>query len=291
MRHRTADGEGWSVQANERPALVPGPFIGYKASGALFTVASFALGATPVGAYLRTALTEHATYDGALPFLESEYLASPMYIIVAGAEHGQGGVVTRDRMGVSRSNQFGFPIESQYRGINGPSFQFDKLPSENDTSSSFKAHIQTNWDWWITETDDECRAKMSQNPTWKTKLCDDILGLVYNDTMCADLCQLYSDGRREGGRTDLQSRLAKVPMADVDLVLAVMSNTSSRVLNGETKITSIMNSRTGHYTTLVRENDRGADEEDDFLRRKTKTQRELIEAGKVMLQAVLETFG
>ena len=142
---------------------------------------------------------------------------------------------------------------------------------------------------------------MSQNPAWKNKLCDEVLGLVYNDSTCVDMCQLYSDGRREGGHADLQSRLAKAPgnVADVDLVLAVMSNTSSRVLNGETKITSIMNSRTGHYTTLVRENDGGADVEDNDgarekkrkEKRKEKAQRELIEAGKVMLQAVLKTFG
>ena len=304
MRHRHADGEGWSVQANERPALVPGPFIGYKASGALMTVASFALGAMPVGAYLRQALTEHASYDDAMPFLESTHLASPMYVIVAGAERGQGGVVTRDRKGVSRSNQFGFPIESQFRGTHGPAFQFAPVAGAAAAAAAaaakqapvFKAHIQTNWDWWITETSAECAAKMAAQPAWKTKLCDKALGIVYNDSTCADLCQLYSDGRREGGRADLEARLAAAGyQADIDLVFAVMSNTTSRVLNGETKFTSIMNSRTGHYSTLVRENDgeaaEGAARERQQPPSKEKVQEELIEAGKVMLKAVLETFG
>ena len=130
MRLRNAAGEGWSVQANERPSLVPGPFVGYRAASALMTVASFALGAKPVGSYLRAALTEHATYDDALPFLKSEYLASPMYVIVAGAENGQGGCITRDRKGVSRSNQFGFPIESKFRGVHGPAFEFQPIAGQ-----------------------------------------------------------------------------------------------------------------------------------------------------------------
>jgi hypothetical protein len=302
MRHRNAEGEGWSVQANERPSLVPGPLIGYKASGALMTVASFALGAMPVGAYLRQALTEHATYDDAIPFLESKHLASPMYVIVAGAERGQGGVLTRDRKGISRSNQFGFPIESQFRGKEGPAFQFAPVvgaaaavADDDNQAPAFKAHIQTNWDWWISETHAECTAKMAAQPAWKTKLCDKALGIVYNDSTCSDLCQLYSDGRREGGRADLDARLAAMGnQADIDLIFAVMSNTTSRVLNWDTKITSIMNSRTGHYSTLVRENDaeaaeHAARERPQLL--KEVVQEELIEAGKVMLNAVLETFG
>ena len=148
-RGRGSDG-GWSVQANERVTLVPGPFIGYKAASALLTVSSFGLGATPVGQYLRRALTEHATFDAAMPFLESTHLASPMYIIVGGADKGQGAVLTRDRKGVSRSNQFGWPIEEKFQGRAGPAWRFDTIAAPAAApASAFQARCHTNWDFWM----------------------------------------------------------------------------------------------------------------------------------------------
>ena len=126
---------------------------------------------------------------------------------------------------------------------------------------------------------------------WKTKLCDKVLGVAYNDSTCSDLCQLYSDGRREAGNADLQARLASAGgKADIDLILAVMSNTSSQVLNSDTKITSIMNSRTRYYSTLVGENDGGLLDAKARASSKAKARERLIEAGKVMLDAVLEAW-
>ena len=155
----------------------------------------------------------------------------------------------------------------------------------------FQSHIQTNWDWWVTETHADCTERMAKMPLWKTKLCDKVLGVAYNDSTCSDLCQLYSDGRREAGNADLQARLASAGgKADIDLILAVMSNTSSEVLNSDTKITSIMNSRTRYYSTLVRENDGGLLNAKARASSKAKARERLIEAGKVMLDAVLEAW-
>jgi hypothetical protein len=267
--------------ANERVTLVPGPFIGYKASSVLMTVSSFALGAMPVGLYLRSALIQHATFDDALPFLKTTFLASPMYIIVGGASKGQGGIITRDRKGISRSNQFGWPIEKAHQGVNGPAWMFD-------TSSTLShAKCQTNWDPWITTTASECRISMSQYPAWKTTLCNAVLHFAYNDSQCEDVCQLYSDGRKEGGTADLTERLSSSP-ATKEMVYSIMSNRTSRVLNGETKFTSVMNSFTNYYNTTVRV--WGSNQRSQRGRQRKKDD-ELVTAGRLFVKALLKAMG
>ena len=298
MRHRNTPGEGWSVQANERPTLVPGPDIGYRASGALMTVASFALGGSPVGLYLRKALTEYATFDEAMPYLETAHLASPMYVIVGGAENGKGAVITRDRKGVSRSNQFGFPIDRRFQGRNGPAWHFDPIENaSNKPASAFKWRLQTNWDWWVSETESDCRDKMAAMPAWKTNLCDKVLQVAYNDSTCSDLCQLYSDGRREGGIADMQSLLAaNENKADAGMIFKVMSNKTNNVLNSHTRFTSVMNSRTGYYNTVVREADalkpRANYHKSESPNNSSDAEenQQLVHLGMVMLNALLETF-
>jgi len=285
MRLRSKAGEGWSVQANERVTLVPGPYVGYKAASALMTVTSFALGATPVGQYLRQALTEHSTFNTAIPYLETEHLASPMYIILGGADNGQGMVLTRDRKGISRSNQFGGIIQQQFQGDKGPSWHFSEINNTTAPQFQYQSRCQTNWDPWVVETDAECLINMSNYPKWKTKLCDTMLRFGYNDSTCTDLCRLYSDGRKEGGTADLKWRLAAGKEANVDMIHSIMSNKTSRVLNGDTKITSVMNSRTEYYSTIVRQ--WNSEEEAAVKKQRRKDRDDLIQAGQIMVNVML----
>ena len=71
-------------------------------------------GATPVGLYLRDALLSHPTLDTVLPYLERTHLASPMYLIIGGANDGKGMVLTRDRDGLATLDNFGLPITVEH---------------------------------------------------------------------------------------------------------------------------------------------------------------------------------
>ena len=92
---------GWTVQANERIVLTPGPEIGWEKASLLLTLGALAEGHLTIGLYLRDALLGAASYDDALPVLASTKLASPMYIIVGGVRAGEGAVITRDRAGIA----------------------------------------------------------------------------------------------------------------------------------------------------------------------------------------------
>ena len=54
--HTGMSTHGWSVQANERVVLAPGPGIGYDKAILLLTAAAFLEGHKPVGWFLRHAL-------------------------------------------------------------------------------------------------------------------------------------------------------------------------------------------------------------------------------------------
>lgn len=69
---------GWSVQANERIVLAPGPKIGFQKGILLETVTAFLEGHQPIGKTLRGALTNASTFEEALPLLEHIPLASPV---------------------------------------------------------------------------------------------------------------------------------------------------------------------------------------------------------------------
>jgi hypothetical protein len=94
---------GWSVQANERPVLAPGPLIGYQGASLLATVKAFEGGAPPIGKFLRDTLLGAAGYEAALPLLSAGPLASPVYLIVGGPQRGT--VLTRDRAGPAAESQ------------------------------------------------------------------------------------------------------------------------------------------------------------------------------------------
>ena len=238
---------GWSVQANERVVLLPGPIIGYEKSILLATVASFALGATPVGTYLRNALLSAATFEEALPILESTHLASPMYIIVGGAKEDEGAVITRGRKGVATTDNFNLPIPNADKSKAVWKFADADGSEYNDK----RFHIQTNWDWWHTETADECRAGMAKlDPKWES-LCEKVLNIVFGGkNLCNHLCQEFSDGRREAGEASLNAAFGNSPSVDYEALFGVMSK--APVLNGITRFTSIMSAATGYYNTTVR---------------------------------------
>jgi hypothetical protein len=128
---------GWSVEANERVVLSPGPVIGCasllrvarvcarratilprKAHGMmtlggahvadknatlLLTAQAFAEGHETVGGFLRSILLRASTFEEALPLLEDTPLASPMYLIVGGIDNSA--VITRDRLGPANVSQ------------------------------------------------------------------------------------------------------------------------------------------------------------------------------------------
>ena len=184
MRHN-----GWSAQLNERVVLTPGPFIGWRKAIVLEIAARLALGGTPCGIFLRDALLKAATFDEALPILETTKLASPMYVIVGGAKAGDGAVIIRDPEGVATHSQFN--LEKPKDGKSVWTF----------AGTQDRWHVQTNWDEWFQTTHSECAAKMAELPSWEESLCEKFIHAVYDDNnKCDEFCQLYSDGRREAGK-------------------------------------------------------------------------------------------
>lgn len=93
--------DGWSVSVNQR-FTVEIPFIP--------TIEAMLDGAQSIGFSLRDALTNIPTYKEAMPYLSntrnkesSLYLNSPVYLIVAGANRGEGTILTRKRNGTDES--------------------------------------------------------------------------------------------------------------------------------------------------------------------------------------------
>eukprot|EP00463_Aulacantha_scolymantha_P002864 TRINITY_DN360_c0_g1_i1.p1 TRINITY_DN360_c0_g1~~TRINITY_DN360_c0_g1_i1.p1 ORF type:complete len:114 (-),score=9.50 TRINITY_DN360_c0_g1_i1:91-432(-) len=87
---------GWAVSVNQR-FTVEVPFIP--------TIEAMLDGAQSIGFSLRDALTSISSYKEAMPYLSnprnehsSLYLNSPVYLIVSGANPGEGTILTRKRM-------------------------------------------------------------------------------------------------------------------------------------------------------------------------------------------------
>ena len=143
------------VSAGKRAScLLPGPIIGYEKSILLATVASFALGATPVGSYLRNALLSASTFDEALPILETTHLASPMAIIVGGTTSDNAAVITRGRKGIATTDNFNLPIP----GADKAKTVWKFTDADGSLYNDKRFHVQTNWDWWKKGAADDCRA-------------------------------------------------------------------------------------------------------------------------------------
>lgn len=140
---------GWSVQANERLVLTPGPAIGYDNAILLLTAAAFLEGHQPVGQFLRKTLLEHGTLEDALPALLHTKLASPLYLIAGGLSGGK--IITRDRMGPAR--------ESQDTSVFG---RQPVPPGAAELNVSGWFRVQTNWDPWVNETEADCDSRVAK---------------------------------------------------------------------------------------------------------------------------------
>ncbi len=231
--------DGWSVQANERVVLTPGPMIGYKNSTLALTLLAFGEGHSTVGGFLRSSLLKAATFEEALPLLENTKLASPMYLVVGGKDQGR--IITRDRDGLAK--------ESQDTSIFGKSHH--EVVPRGATAMPMRDWflLETNWDPWVDMTAADCQAEMAAFTPTREKECEDYIKGLYNDLgKCTDLCQLYSDGRREAATAMMQATPSHTGTKDG--VLSVLS--TPPVLAGDTKFSSIMSAASGYYSTLVR---------------------------------------
>lgn len=235
-------GAGWSVQANERVVLSPGPIIGYqKATLLKMVTALLTRKGETVGKFLRDSLLAAPSFAEALPLLEDVGLASPMYLIVGGGQQGEGAVITRDRQGVATASMSGLPAP---RGAG-----VRKLGDDGEWYV-----LETNWDWWTNKTHTDCDANMAKMPPVEKEACDAWVRLAYADKAgCDELCQLYSDGRREAATASMQA--LDPASADPAHLMTVMSK--APVLNGGTRFTSIMSAAADHYETTVRVGDAG----------------------------------
>jgi len=238
--------EGWSVQANERVALVPGPSIGYKDATLLATILAFAEGHQTVGGFIRNIMLKAPTFEQAIPLLSNTPLASPMYLIVGGRDRGA--VLTRDRKGLTRESQ---DTNAKYNtGGRLP------VPPSGGNHRKLGASardpwylLQTNWDPWIPQTHWGCDGAMVKYSAAEEAACENYIKNWYADLGgCNDLCQLYSDGRSENATKSMGAWASRD--ADPEHLMSALS--LPPVLNGGTRFTSIMSPAVNHYTTLVR---------------------------------------
>jgi len=247
MRHNNGHaGEGWSVQVNERVVLIPGPIIGYQEAILLNTVARFVGGGAPVGSAIRSALSSANNFSSSIPILSSVKLASPMYIIVGGGGKGEGMVVVRDPDGLAQTSQCGKDVV-----IGCP-----KPKSTSDTQQDLMSHpnagehlVNTNWDNWVATTSADCEQKIANFTKAEEKLCEGYIRMVYGDkNSCSDLCQLYSDGRREVAK----KTMAALQPHQVNPSSVLRALSVPPVLNGGTVFSSVMSAQSDYYHTVVR---------------------------------------
>jgi hypothetical protein len=162
-----------------------------------------------------------------------------MYIIVGGAEAGEGAVITRDPSGIAKVSQTELPEPA---GVD-PVWRFQGRKD--------RWHVQTNWDDWSRITAAKCRAKMANLTSGEEKLCEEFIKVVYDDPkQCSELCALYSDGRLEVGEASMQALMgdthAAISYAKLFEVMA-----KPPVHAGDTLFTPIMSVTTGYYNTTV----------------------------------------
>jgi hypothetical protein len=222
---------GWSVQANERVVLEAGPW-GYQKSIVGSDILALLEGHQTVGYMLREALLEIDNFEDAVEDLAARKSVSPLYFIMAGAEDGQGAVLTKNRKGLAHSPHG------------------EALLRFNETSDFYLA--QTNWDNWIPIDSEQCKGTMAALPPRVERACAEFLHLAFGTPTagaCDTLCKLTSDGREEAAKAAM-NKLVQEQVSD-DALLAVLS--TPPVYQRDTQITALMHPATGDYTTIVRE--------------------------------------
>jgi len=253
----------WSVQANERVILEPGPKpLNYAKSSLLLTVHAFLIERhRPLGLSLRDILLNTGeTYEAAVKELKTVPLASPVYFIVGGLKNGT--VLTRDRKGLAQENQdishvldiFPNPVPKD-AGIRNLTSEFE---------------VQTNWDPWMTMTSKDCIAKLATFDQESVKICDEWVEFAFNDPIgCSHVCMLYSDPRA-GFATKMM--LSKNNTGDTRTRVFTTLNTKP-VLQSYTLFTSIMSASKDIYTTLVRENNKKQNQDKPSFNERTNSLR------------------
>lgn len=232
---------GWSVQANERVVLNPGPSpLNYERSSLLLTVESFLAGHKPLGSVLRDILLRTATYDEALPLLEKTSLASPVFFVVGGLTDGS--VITRGRDGLAKTEQDTSVVFGTPKPVPSVHGAFRNM-------SSWLA-VETNWDPWVVKTSMDCQKELASWTSDAIELCDRYILDVYNDPSgCSHVCMLYSDGRAEAAREYMGDDEVSSTNATQVLFDAL---SKEPVLQPYTKFTSIMSASLNMYNTTVR---------------------------------------
>jgi hypothetical protein len=219
---------GWSVQANERVVLEPGPW-GWQKTILAHDVLSILEGHTPVGYSLRQTLLNVATFEDAITALSDTKLVSPLYFIVAGAGVGEGAVVTRARSGLANNSNSVIRLSNEKWNI-----------------------VQTNWDNWMPIDKKQCLGTVAALPQYARDFCRDIAKVVFGDpTGCNAFCGLMSDGRAEAGRAAMAQ--LKPTEVDFDHIEAIMGK--APVNNGGTIFTSLIDPHTNSYKTVIRQHD------------------------------------
>lgn len=226
----------WSVQANMRVVLTPGPIIGYKYQIVLQDVMALLEGNPPVGNFLRYSLINYDTYETAVDNFKHKPLASSMYLIVGGSNTGV--TITRDRKGLAK--------ESSDTSIFGKDLPMPR-PIKN-MSDSFL--VQTNWDPWVSKTRTDCINSMNLLSTAELKECHTYIKIVYGaNKTCFDLCQLYSDGRCEFAKTMLDRITSDYNYINSNQLLGVLSTPPVR--QAITQFTAIMSISRNIYNTWI----------------------------------------
>ena len=228
---------GWSIQANLRKVLVPGPIIGYEKSILMRGIIEFLNGHPPVGNFLRYGLQTYSTYDTALEYLKYNPVASPMYLIIGG--HNTGSVITKDWTGLANETS-----DTSIFGMNSPK----PKPVMNMTG---KYMVQTNWDPWINKTRIDCINSMKLLNSSELEKCHIYIKIVYgSNKTCFGLCQLYSDCRHDTA----VAMLNDIPnnYVNYNQLLQILSTSPVRQLS-ITQFTAIMSVSQNIYDTWLQD--------------------------------------
>jgi len=220
---------GWSVQANERVLLEIGPW-GWEKTVVASDLLALLEHHKPVGYVLREALLGVTTFDGAVKHLADVKIVAPLYFIMAGANPGEGAVITKNRNGLA----------------NLPNNKSVLLLNESN-----KFYLsQTNWDPTIPIDAEQCKGLEEALPLEVRSACSKVLKLLYGSTGgCMSLCELTSDGRHE--RTVMLLDAMGKDKVSSDNLFKVLSD--SHVEQSITQFTALIHPASGDYRTIVRE--------------------------------------
>lgn len=175
---------------------------------------------------LRETLLSKATFAEAVPELSHRPMVNPLYFVVAGTKRGEGAVIARN--------------------TSGPALNNHSVELLSEAKDGYLA--QTNWDYSVPITEEQCLATVAALDPRLEKACHTFTKLVFGDKGgCEELCRLTSDGRREA----MVKAMEGVRDTDLAKVLEVMSQPP--VLQDGTTFTALMTPWNSSYKTIVRE--------------------------------------